>query len=952
MPQVIIPSDIPSLDGSLRSHAWAFIEKLRRNDTNPGLHIEPMKQAADRRARTGRVNDGWRAVLIKLTGSDSETRYIYLGTYQHDKAIRYARNVVLQRNAQTSGAEVIRVDQAGAVATGVPDHNSHAVAESSVVPVLQAHGVTFEDLIDLGIAPLTAHEALVATSPDRLLEVAIAAPSAFQTDALLWLADGKTVPEVRAAYRVRPVPGGTHQDTDDDLIRALDHPTSRMEFTYFEEDDDLRAAIDGSFARWRVFLHPQQREHAAARTSGAFRLSGGAGTGKTVVLLHRARLLQRRNPAARIVLTTYNKTLAATLKTNLLILDKGVVLAKSPGERGIHVGTVDAVAWHLVAKAAGHGLDFEDAARILFGAPRAGLVPATSTQDVWARALRRSGDDLPEALRSTDFLESEYAYVVVPQRITTRDAYLRARRQGRGVALGRAQRAGVWTVVETYRALAAEEGTTDYDEKSMLTAIALDATARAAGRRVADHVLVDEAQDLTPARLLLLRALSAPGPDDLFVAEDSQQRIYVPRTVLARYDIHVTGRSRRLALNYRTTAQNLDYASSVLAGHEFVDLEDDAIADSGLRSARSGPVPAFSRHATAAEAYGATARTVRDWLADGVPPETIAALVRTGNEATALHQRLLRDDLPVQHVGAKDMPGGGRVVVMTMHRSKGMEFRNVVVLDAATGATRSLDRLPEGDRPDVQQRERSLLYVATTRARDRLSIICQGDASDMLPEPRSRSTATPAIGVVTATPQEERAALAREVHDTVGHSLAQIALQASAMEIVSDSPAVHEFTARIRAAARQAGAELQDLLTTLRTGADGLADVSFADLTALLNGLKEQGARITSTIVVSEGHTADRTLTRACYRIVQEAVTNAIKHATGLPVNITLRGSPNTGVTIVVNNPLPDNVSGAPRPHSGITGMIERAESIGGTLSAGPASGGFVVDARLPWRLA
>lgn len=571
---MIIPSDIPSLDGSLNSQTWAFIEKLRKDDTLPGLHIEPMKQAADRRARTGRVNQSWRAVLIKLTGSDAETRYIYLGTFKHDQAITYARSVVFQRNAQTSVAEVIRVDQAGALAAAVADQPETVTkAAGPVTPVLQAHSIIFEDLIDLGIAPQTAHAALVATDPDRLLEIAMAAPSAFQTDALLWLADGKTVEDVRAAYRVSPVVGGTECDTDDDLIRALNHPASRMEFTYLEPNDDLQAAIeDWTFARWRVFLHPEQREYAEAATKGAFRLSGGAGTGKTVVLLHRARYLHSKDPAARIVLTTYNKTLAVALKTNLLLLDKSVHLARQPGEPGIYVGTVDAVAWHLIFKAADHGLDVQGAAAGLFGHLRSGLVPATDRK-LWDDTLHRASEVLPEAVLNADFFVAEYGSVVVSQRIATREAYLRARRQGRGVALGRTQRNAVWDVVEEYRALAASAGTTDYDEKAMLAAIALDGTAATSGRRVADHVLVDEAQDLTPARLLMLRALSAPGHDDLFLAEDSQQRIYAPKTVLSRHGVHVTGRSRRLRLNYRTTAQNFDYASSILAGHEFVDLE-------------------------------------------------------------------------------------------------------------------------------------------------------------------------------------------------------------------------------------------------------------------------------------------------------------------------------------------------------------------------------------------
>jgi signal transduction histidine kinase len=199
----------------------------------------------------------------------------------------------------------------------------------------------------------------------------------------------------------------------------------------------------------------------------------------------------------------------------------------------------------------------------------------------------------------------------------------------------------------------------------------------------------------------------------------------------------------------------------------------------------------------------------------------------------------------------------------------------------------------------------------------------------------------------------EREAIAREVHDTVAHSLSQIALQASALESGPDAtPELQEATARIRASARQAGAELRGVLTTLRTGAEGHAAVSFDDLARLLLDLRDQGTRISSAVFVSEGHTAANALTRACYRIVQESVTNAFKHAPGLPVDITLRGAPATGVTITVSNPLPDDdpspplVTGA---GSGIAGMTERAQLAGGTLTAGPTRRQFLVKAHLPW---
>ncbi|MBD7949737.1 3'-5' exonuclease [Oerskovia rustica] len=972
MPQVIIPADIPSLDGSVRSQAYAFIDKLRKDDTTPGLHIEPMEQSADKRARTGRVNLFWRAVLIKLTGSDDEARYIYLGTFPHDEAIAYARSVVFQRNPHTSVPEVIRVHPAGVAATAQPPaaESTDRVLDAPGVPVLQALGITFEDLLDLGVASLTAHEAILAADQDRLLEVALAAPSAVQTDALLLLGDGTSVEQVRAEFHVDTAAVDTEHDTDDDLIGALDHPASRMLFAYLEDDDDLRAAIeDEDFAHWRVFLHPEQLEQATATTRGAFRLSGGAGTGKTVVLLHRARHLHAQDPTARVVLTTYNKTLATSLRAHLLLLDKTVRIAKQFGEPGVYIGTVDAISWRLVSRAAEYGLDVQHAATELLGRPRTQVVRAT-THGAWDAALWGAGGVLAPSVRTADFLAAETGTVVVPGRITTRDQYLQVRRQGRGVALSRAQRLAVWDVIEAYRAAAASAGTTDYDEKALIAAAALDVSAAATGRRVADHVLVDEAQDLTPARLVLLRALVATGPDDLFLAEDSQQRIYAPRTVLSRHGIHVVGRSRRLRLNYRTTAQNLDYATSILASHETLDMEDGVVDGTGSRSARSGPHPVVEGYDTPDEAHETTVRTVRAWLADGTAPETVAVLVRTGNDGTTLSRSLTQHGVPNRYCGANDTPVTGRVAVMTMHRSKGMEFRNVLVFGATTESLKAVDRSPEGDRPGVLQRERSLLYVATTRARDRVAVVWDRAANGLLPDPRSSNThardpqedpvtsegAVRAAGHVTRIDEREalaREALAREVHDTVGHSLAQIAMQAAVLETVAaGDPRVREASAFIRAAAARAGTELRSVLTSLRTGADGLTTASFDDLADLLSDLKNQGARIVSSVVIADGATAPSAVTRACYRIVQESVTNALKHASQMPIDITLRGVPETGITLVIQNPMPDGEPGAsiaPRPHSGIAGMADRAALVGGTLSAGAVAGRFVVDARLPW---
>ncbi|MBO0610774.1 sensor histidine kinase [Myceligenerans salitolerans] len=224
------------------------------------------------------------------------------------------------------------------------------------------------------------------------------------------------------------------------------------------------------------------------------------------------------------------------------------------------------------------------------------------------------------------------------------------------------------------------------------------------------------------------------------------------------------------------------------------------------------------------------------------------------------------------------------------------------------------------------------------------------------------------------TRQYEREDIAREVHDTIGHSLSQIALQASALEVDPNAtPEAREAAIRIRAAARQAGTELRGVLNVLRTGAEGITAVSFDDLGALLAEAQQQGAMITSTVFVSEGHTAAAGLTRACYRIVQESLTNALKHTPGLPVTISLSASPATGVVITVRNPVQQPTAGqdsavsqiqaadahaagaltvADGPGHGVAGMGERATVLGGTLTAGEVDGTWIVTARLPWRTA
>ncbi|MFD6177138.1 MULTISPECIES: sensor histidine kinase [unclassified Isoptericola] len=203
--------------------------------------------------------------------------------------------------------------------------------------------------------------------------------------------------------------------------------------------------------------------------------------------------------------------------------------------------------------------------------------------------------------------------------------------------------------------------------------------------------------------------------------------------------------------------------------------------------------------------------------------------------------------------------------------------------------------------------------------------------------------------------EDERRLVAREVHDTVAHHMAAVSLQASALEVTSaDDPEAVHAAREMRASAQRAIAELRSLVTTLRSGetVTGFPGATLDDAAPLLERMAGEVPGMTTAVAVSDGEKAAPVLVRATFRVVQEAVTNARKHAAGAPVDVRVTASPEQGVDILVTNPLdrtPPRGPGVPGTGTGLLGMRERAAAVGGTLFAGPEDGSFVVRARFPW---
>jgi len=716
MPTIIMTKWAGKLDGSVKAKVMTFLQKLAADDSATGLHVEPIQKAADPRVRTGRVDEFYRAVMFRLDGH-GETHYVIHGVWPHDDAIAVASRVRLTVNP-VNGLPQIEELAASAAEPTAPTTPTAPAPVSIREPLLTRFGLTLSDLTDrLGIPDEVAAAALAAADEDAILALAQPHQDSWIGMILVDLATGDSVDSI--VERLDLEATATNGD-DVDLIASLKRPGAQAEFAFIGDQEELRRVIEaGDFGAWRVFLHPEQRRYVDKTCSGPFRLSGGAGTGKTVVLVHRARALAERNPGSRIVMTTFTTNLADALREDLAQLDPQVPVAAELGRPGVLATGIDALA-AAVIRSAGAGI--AAAVEAVLGEPRSEATSRT-TGTLWRRVAESAPAGMPAELANDTFLAAEYATVILPQRIRTLDEYLGVRRPGRGVALDRVKRTAVWDLVTKYRAQGRVDGTLDFSEAAAVAAAYL-AEADGRGRALADHVLVDEGQDLSPTHWQLLRALVPEGVDDLFIAEDSHQRIYGPRIVLGRYGVRIVGRSQRLTLNYRTTAQNLRYAVGVLDGASYVDLEDQP-ESTGYRSARTGPSPTIVDATSVSAELDLVAETVRRWLTDGAAPETVAILVHDRYQRDRVVTGLAERGVAVRSV-ERERPPPGRPLAMTMHRAKGTEFSKVIL--AGVGATSSADEarfaaMDHVERADAELRERSLVYVAATRARDELVVV-------------------------------------------------------------------------------------------------------------------------------------------------------------------------------------------------------------------------------------
>ncbi|WP_046470405.1 UvrD-helicase domain-containing protein [Allosalinactinospora lopnorensis] len=729
MPQLAIDAtclaQYEKLDQPTRERLKAATRKFRELPldallSHPDLRIRSLPSGQDPRVRTFRISDTWTGVMLAPESGETfllvhllprESAEEWAGDQRHDVnsvmgTLERRDATALEKAEEKAGPEEPfqenADDDAPEPGGGNPPHDPAPSA------ALFDH-VSTHDLRRLGIDPEILRFGRSLSSPRELHDWGPALPQD-QYEVLTALAEGHSVERVlkEVVAPRRPAIGAVAGDDYDTAIR---HTRERV--IVVNDDRETEDVLAGEFNAWRIYLHPKQRDLAyRPRFNGPAKVSGGPGTGKTVVALHRVKHLAEHLPLnGRILLTSFTNALVESLKRNLALLMPAELV------EDVDVVTADKLALDVVRE------------------ERPDIRLRLDTRGFFAHYSRRH--ELPWP---TDFLFSEYRHVVMAQGISVLDGYLDPdARRGRSTPLTVDERRTIWHAISDARAMMRQSKQLPAEEVHIEAARILDGRAE----KPYTNIVVDEAQDLHPAQWRTLRAAVAPGLNDMFIAGDNRQRIYDSTVSFRRLGIGVVGRSYPLRVNYRTTKEILDWSDGIMRGQRIDELGEAVPEPEGsLRSVLSGPYPELHGADDEPAELDALAERVRGWLAEGIAPGDICITARTNRLRDSVAAHLRARSLPAlifnprEHAVTETVHG---VRVTTMHGVKGLEFRAVAVFGATADALPQLDHVTSTELDENQHRadidaQRSLLYVACTRARESLYVSWHGEPSPFLPE--------------------------------------------------------------------------------------------------------------------------------------------------------------------------------------------------------------------------
>jgi len=663
---------------------------LQVNPTSPGMQFHKLTKAKDKDFWSVRVNDGIRLIVHRTSDS-----LLLCYVDHHDDAYRWGERRKIERHPKTGAAQLVEIRET-VREIEIPKYveTEPLVKPVAAKPLLFA-AISDDELLGYGV-PNEWLKDVRAANEDSLLDLTDHLPRE-ASEALLELATGNK-------------PKASQQIPAD--ASPFAHPDAQRRFRVMTNVEELQRALEYPWEKWTVFLHPAQRELVERRFSGPVRVSGSAGTGKTIVALHRAVHLARSNPTYRVLLTTFTPTLAKFLRLKL-----GRLVGNEPAIASrIDVEPIAEVGRRLFAQ--------------VHGEPR--IVDDATVK----RLIREAAATVPEHRFSEGFLLAEWTDVVDAWQLNTWEQYRDVARLGRKTRLSEKPRQSLWAIFNQVQTQLLT------DRRVTKAGVFVGAAAGLAGRASPYQcAVIDESQDVTVAQLRLLAAIAGGQPDGLFFAGDLGQRIFQTPFSWKTLGVDIRGRSHTLRINYRTSHQIRRQADRLLPA-TLADVDGNSEQRRGTVSVFNGPDP----DVVIAKSTADEARLVSEWIrarvASGVRPEEIGVFVRSADEMSRAEQAVRTAGCEAIQLDSGIEPTDGKVSIATMHLAKGLEYRAVAVMAVDDGVVPLESRIEavtdDSDLEEVYNTERHLLYVACTRARDFLLMSGVGPVSEFLDDFRPR----------------------------------------------------------------------------------------------------------------------------------------------------------------------------------------------------------------------
>lgn len=695
--------------------ALKFMDMMTRYMSDPsanGLNLETVEGAKDSSIKSLRVDQGYRAIAFEV-GRD----IMFVHVNEHDKSYRWAAGRRVKLDPETNRIRIIEEVEAVAEPVKTPTTDTPRLFEGVPEERLRGLGVPSEELAAVFLLPTIE---VLEAQEDRF------DPLTYQI--LYAVAAGYHDEEIRIITGVGGDTAVEPAKPEAELTfgQMIETEQSRQTIFIPESESELRRVFEEGLEGWRVFLHPDQRKIAYRDYNGPALVRGGAGTGKTVVAMHRAKHIAdeiENNPGRagqRVLLTTFTTSLAHDIEENLRTLCPAHLDARPPR---IEVINLDRwVSQFLKRKSFAREVAF-------FGEARDRL------DQVWREVF--DDHELPEGL-SEAFVRAEWTQIVQAKGLTDQKGYLKASRAGRGTPLDRKKRAALWDLFADYRARLVSERLAEPDDAYREATEILSVEAP---NLPYVAVIVDEAQDMGEQAFRLIRAIVpetlSGDKNSLFIVGDAHQRIYGRRAAMSACGVNVRGRSKRLRLNYRTTQEIRAWAVSILEGVSVDDLDEGTDNLRGYISLMRGVAPELVGCRSEAEELEGLVAWVRGLPSDRIGLSDIGILCarRTDVERVQSALRVAGVETVVLQSGADDrrIPG---VRITTMHRAKGLEFFAVAIPFMSDGsfppqgALRSA--VDAADREDIITQHRSLLHVAATRAQKALRVSWSGTPTNLI----------------------------------------------------------------------------------------------------------------------------------------------------------------------------------------------------------------------------